>query len=101
MKLSIFILLAAMSVFACDTYEAQFIAKVTEVETDSLTYCRAKISAESIALYNEHILCPLDMSEVIAKGISLPLINGHDCEVSVGEQISGYLYTRGNTIQLD
>ena len=32
MKLSIFILLAAMSVFACDTYEAQFIAKVTEVK---------------------------------------------------------------------
>ncbi|WP_127717326.1 hypothetical protein [Halobacteriovorax sp. HLS] len=85
--------------FACSTYEAQIIADVVRVETDSMMTCKAFISAESIQMYNEHGLCGLKLEEVLENGIDFPLINGHDCEVE--DTISGYLYTTKTGISLD
>ena len=101
MKLIIIVLSLTFSIFACDTYEAQFIGEVTRVETDSLTYCKAYLSHESVSHYNVHALCPLDLSEVINEGIDFPLVNGHDCEVNRGEKLSGILVQDNNQIFID
>ena len=58
--------------------EAQIIAKVGELKTDSMTTCRVMIS--SVSFYRENMTCPLDLSEVMSKGIEIGLKNGHDCE---------------------
>ena len=89
------------SINACSSYEAQVIAKVDRVETDSMTYCKAYFSTESFEMYNSHILCPLDQQEVLAEGVNLPLQNGHDCKVSKGDVISGILYTKFGKIFVD
>ena len=68
--------------------EAQIIAKVAGKKTDSLTYCRVMI--KDVSFYNESIVCPLDLSEVMEKGITIGLKNGHDCEVD-SDTISGVL----------
>jgi uncharacterized protein YdbL (DUF1318 family) len=104
MKLSfvaLFVSLISFSAFSCETNEAQFIGQIVEVKTDSMHYCKAMFSVESISLYNEHALCPLDVSEVLENGVDFPLVNGHDCELSVGETLSGYLYTTKTGISLD
>lgn len=75
--------------FECETFEAQVLAEVVNVETDSLTYCKGIISPDSIHIYSEHLLCPLDITEVLSEGISFPLISGHDCEVP--KTLSGVL----------
>ena len=91
--------LISTSAFSCETFEAQIIADVERVETDSMMTCKAFISPSTITLYNEHSLCPLDLSEVLENGIDFPLVNGHDCEVE--GTISGYLYTTKTGISLD
>lgn len=68
--------------------EAQIIAKVDTLTTDSMTTCRVMI--KSASLYNESILCPLDLSEVMSEGIEIGLKNGHDCEFE-SDTISGIL----------
>lgn len=99
--MALFVSLISFSSLACTTYEAQFIGKITSVETDSMMTCKAKFTAVSISLYNEHFNCPLEMDELIDNGIDFPLVNGHDCELNVGDQVSGYLYTTKTGISLD
>ena len=74
--------------------EAQIIAKITERSTDNLTHCTAKIDASSVRVYNQNGMCPMDLSEVISQGIDMPLTNGHDCEITVGDEINGIVYKR-------
>lgn len=96
----IFIIFSVPSfAFECETLEAQISAKVEEVKTDSLTFCKAYISSESVSIYNEHVLCPLDITEVLSEGVSFPLINGHDCEVP--DTLSGVLVKGKYQIYLD
>ncbi len=81
--------------------EAQIIAKVRE-NTKSLSSCVAHIDTSSIIQYNESGVCPLDLSEVIEKGVEVGMINGHDCRVQAGEPISGVLVkTQSGAIILD
>lgn len=68
--------------------EAQIIAKVAGVETDSLTYCRVMV--KEVSFYNESMVCPLDLSEVMDQGIEIGLKNGHDCDAG-SDTISGVL----------
>ncbi len=68
--------------------EAQIIAKVDSLKSDSMTTCRVMI--KSASLYNESIICPLDLSEVMSEGIEIGLKNGHDCEFE-SDVISGIL----------
>ena len=82
---------AAEKEFCKGNLEAQIIAEITEVKTDSLTYCVAKISPESVSFFSENWLCPLSLEVIVEKGISYPLMNGHDCEISMGEKITGVL----------
>ena len=56
--------------------EAQIVANVTSRETDSLTYCRAKVSQSSITFYHVSGVCPLSVIRVIEQGIELGLKNG-------------------------
>ncbi len=102
--LFIFISLFQSSVFAsneCTTTEGQVIATVTRVETDSMIFCKAYISIKSISHYSAHMICPLSIDSVVEEGIIFPLVNGHDCEVYVGDSISGYLLSNGKSIYLD
>ena len=44
----------------------------------------------------------MDLSEVISKGIEFSLVNGHDCEVTVGEEINDIIIKKADgTIVLD
>lgn len=80
--------------------EAQIIAKAGDRSTDSLTFCSYKIDPKSIVHYNVNQLCPLDLDEVLAEGISVGLTNGHDCDTPApGTQVSGILIkTRSGAI---
>lgn len=80
----------SLSLFANATCigEAQIIASVGELKTDSMTTCRVMISR--VSTYNENINCPLDVSEVMSEGIEIGLKNGHDCEFE-SDTISGVL----------
>jgi hypothetical protein len=91
--------LYSLNAHTCEKYEAQIVATVEKVETDSLTFCKAIVSYESITFFAEHTFCPLDKQDIVETGISFPLQNGHDCEIP--EQISGYAYTDHNQIKLD
>ncbi|MCP4912382.1 MAG: hypothetical protein GY909_04630 [Oligoflexia bacterium] len=104
MKLMGALLLAfsfTFNVMACDTYEAQVIAKIEKVETDSMTYCTAKFTVDSFKMFNEHQLCPLSLGYVLQNGVEFNLENGHDCEITNGEVITGYLYTKNGKVYLD
>ncbi len=74
--------------------EAQIIAKITGRSTNSLTFCTAKIDASSVRVYNQNGMCPMDLSEVISKGIEMNLSNGHDCDINVGDEINGVIVKR-------
>lgn len=74
--------------------EAQIIAKISERSTDNLSHCTAKIDASSVKAYNQNGMCPMDLSEVISQGIEMGLTNGHDCEITVGDEINGVIYKR-------
>ena len=85
----------------CDgASEALIIATVTAKKTDSLTYCKAFVDEDSLSYYKEHMNCPLRLSEVLEKGIHLPLSNGHDCDARVGDSISGILTQKNDQISL-
>ena len=79
--------------FKCETRSAWIRAVVTERETDSLTYCRAKIRIQE---FQAPTLCPLVVEDsVVQRGIEFPLSNGHDCEVYVGQELNGELISNG------
>ncbi len=84
-----------------DQYEAQIIAEIVSVKTDSMTYCKAMLSRESISHFREHILCPLDLAEIIENGIDFSLVNGHDCELTKGDTVSGVLVQSNGKIRFD
>ncbi|MBD64791.1 MAG: hypothetical protein CME62_06265 [Halobacteriovoraceae bacterium] len=94
-------LVLSASSFACQTYQAQILAKVSKVETDSLTYCKAYVDSTRVEMYSEHGICPLSLESVMTNGVDLPLENGHDCEVRVGDTLTGYLVDDGNRIILE
>ena len=71
--------------------EAQIIAHVTSYEKWDLYDCVVRISPKHITQYNINQTCPLDIDEVLANGISVGLVNGHDCALNVGDVISGVL----------
>jgi hypothetical protein len=91
--------LSSLNAHTCEKYEAQIVATVKTIETDSLTFCKAIVSYENITFYAEHSFCPLDKRDLVETGISFPLQNGHDCEIP--EVISGYAYSDNGKIRLD
>lgn len=93
MKLMIALLIAAFaqgSVAQC-LGEAQIIAKVDNVTKTGLSRCVATITKYSIQMYNESMVCPLDLNEVIEQGIVVTFKDGHDCAFEAGQNISGVL----------
>ena len=92
----IFVLMSFNS-FAQDCIgEAQIYVVVTDRETDNLTYCRAKFDSSSVRFFKANVTCPLDLSEVIQKGLTLPLMEGHDCNVFIGDHLSGVITKQKN-----
>lgn len=82
--------------------EAQFIAKVGQISKKTMYDCVVKLDETSVTHYRESIVCPLDLSEVLETGISVGLINGHDCAYSTGDQISGVVVKKDDgTLILD
>lgn len=68
--------------------EAQISAKVAELKTDSMTYC--KIMVKDVNYFSASQVCPLDLSEVLSKGIDIELTNDHECNYN-SETISGVI----------
>ncbi len=71
--------------------EAQIIAKVGPIKSKTMLSCVVEIDASSIQLYNMSGVCPLDIDEVLATGVSVGLKDGHDCALSEGDVISGVI----------
>lgn len=97
--LALTLALPIFSVAATCEGEAQIIAAVKEVRTNSLTYCNAIVDAAAVTHYSASGVCPLPLARVIAEGIEFPLQNGHDCEVP--ETISGVLVLSHGRIYLE
>lgn len=78
--------------------EAQIIAKVASVQTGSSS-CR--VAVQDVSYYNESIICPLDLSEVMDQGIEVDLNDDQGCNVD-SETISGVLVkTRDGKIVIE
>lgn len=93
MKIAIVTLIALsaqLSSAAC-LGEAQFIAKVESVSYKADETCVVMIASSSIERYNESMVCPLDLSEVLNAGVEVTSQNGHMCSYSAGQDISGVL----------
>jgi hypothetical protein len=104
MKLSIVlfsVLVAQISMANC-LGEAQIIAKVASIKSKSLTSCSVNIDANTIVQYNVNQTCPLDIQEVLYKGVEVGLNNGHDCALDSGDDISGVIFlNEAGTINLE
>ncbi len=70
--------------------EAQIIAKVSE-NKKTLSSCVAMIDSSSIVQYNESMVCPLDLGEVLEQGVEVGMKDGHDCRLEAGDVITGVL----------
>lgn len=93
--------LALVSAGVCSG-EAQIIAKVDQIIDGDMFNCVVSIDSNSIVQYNVNQTCPLDMNEVLKKGVALGLINGHDCPLSSGDDISGVIVkTAWDTLVLE
>lgn len=71
--------------------EAQVIAPIVSTQSDNLHYCRVYIDQSQARVYNESMVCPLDISEVVAKGVEVGLKNGHECRLQSGEELNGII----------
>lgn len=72
--------------------EAQIIAKVSSIiERNDMISCKVAIDPTSIIQYNVNMNCPLDLSEVLAEGIEVGMIYGHDCAYDEGDILSGVI----------
>jgi hypothetical protein len=93
--LILFILTASITSQANCLGEAQIIAKVESIKSrDMRTGCTVNITPVAVRLYNESRVCPLDLSEVLTKGIKVGLSNGHDCTYGLGDEFSGVIVKR-------
>jgi hypothetical protein len=80
--------------------EAQFVAKVESVK-QTAAGCLATLSIDSITHYNESLVCSLDLTEVLQKGIEVGNVN-QSCSYEAGQDISGVLVKNADgTISLD
>ena len=82
--------------------EAQIIAKVGQIINRDMSECVISIDTNTIVQYNVNQLCPLDLSEVMEKGVEVGLSNGHDCNYNPGDDISGVIVkTAWDTLVLE
>lgn len=98
----VFIVLLAVVGFKAQAQcmgEAQVIAPIVSIESDNLRYCRVYIDPSKTRVYNESMVCPLDISEVVAKGVEVGLQAGHDCRLQAGDELNGIIVkTKEGTI---
>lgn len=78
--------------------EAQLIGTVKSIKKTPLT-CNVFLTADSILTPSG--VCPLDEMFLAQEGISVGLIDGHDCAYNVGDSISGILVDDGVEIHLE
>ena len=72
--------------------EAQVIAKVYSVEKVSATVCLAHLNEPTVQFYLESRLCPLELSDVLMSGITLPVkAADQSCSLSAGDMINSIL----------
>ena len=82
--------------------EAQIIAKVKSIKKKTATECVVDIDPLGVQYYNMSVICPLDIDEVLQRGISVGFIEGNECYISTDGKISGVAVLKHNvTIILD
>lgn len=84
----------------CDP-AAQFAALVVGVETDLHSFCRVKVTTETINRYDAHRVCRLSLAKILDDGILFPMGNYRKCEISVGQEVSGTLVQKEDGIYFD
>lgn len=72
--------------------EAQIIAKTGQVLKKDYFSCVVSIDPSSIIQYNMNMLCPLDIDEVMAQGIEVGIVDGHDCRLDAGSSLTGIIH---------
>jgi hypothetical protein len=85
------LLLASSSAMACLQPEAQIIATITQVERTTQA-CVARVSPETLRFFASSYVCPLDIDEVLAEGVNVGIVNGHECALQVGDELNGIVY---------
>lgn len=88
MIISSLLFFSSLSAMACYG-EAQITAKIDSVQTDSLMSCKVFIDSKQIQFFASSGVCPLEISEILSKGIEVGIINGHDCRLDNGMTMSG------------
>lgn len=92
MKLFLAIIVSFVAQFSAAAClgEAHVIAKIKST-SKTLTSCVAYLDQSSMVHYSMNSICPLDIGEVYQTGIEVGLVNGHDCFLESGSQVSGVL----------
>ena len=96
--ISLFVLTTIAQSQAC-IGEAQMIGKIADINYGSMFSCVVTLTLDSEVTPNP--LCPLDITEINATGISLPRTNGHDCDYTIGQTISGIVVSNGRTLRIE
>ncbi len=78
--------------------EAQIIGKIERVKK-SLTECRAFLTADT--KIQTSMVCPLDEGKLAMEGFLVGIVNGHDCALNAGSDVSGILVDNGYNIYLE
>ncbi|WP_413288339.1 hypothetical protein [Bdellovibrio sp. HCB337] len=85
--------LSASAALACEG-EAQVIAKIENTKFHLSSGC--KVTLTEVRHFSENQLCPLSLSEVNTAGLSIGVVNGHECAASPGDEISGVIEKHGD-----
>lgn len=95
------IAVAAQTTMAACLGEAQIIAQVEAVTSQSKSSCVVTVSPYSIEQYNESGMCPLSLDEVLDQGVEISAVNGQ-CGLQAGDVLTGVLVkTTSGTIILE
>ncbi len=87
--LALLVLTALTQTAAADCLgEAQMIAKVSSILRKTPTSCTVAIEPNSIRFYNVNLLCPLDFSEVLYRGVEVSATSDV-CAFQPNQDISG------------
>lgn len=79
--------------------EAQVIAPIISTQTDRLHSCRVYIDLSKVRVYNESMVCPLDINEVVTNGVEVGLKADLSCRLLIGDELNGIIVkTKKNSI---
>lgn len=68
--------------------EAQIIAGIMDFKK-SMSSCKVFINPNQVRFFAENQACPIDIATIVGEGIEVGLMSGHDCALSIGDELNG------------